>query len=126
MKKLTWFVIALMVIALPLFADTGAKATKGGSLKSVSEAAASSDYMVKFPGMLVRGIVHVIASPFELLKSIYDETVEGQPIIGTIKGIGVGTMHFTSRALVGAWDIATSWVPQYNGEEPPVASVLTI
>ncbi len=126
MKKLIWLMVVLVAFAMPLaFADETATST-GGGLSKVSEAADSSDYLVKFPGMLVRGIVHVVASPFELLKSLFDETRDGQPVIGTLKGVGVGTMNMTSRALVGAWDIATCWLPQYNGEKPPVANVLTI
>ena len=123
MKKLIWLVILALVLTAPVYADPG---TKDGGLKTITGAAQSSDYFVKFPGMIARGLVHVVASPFELLKSVYDETVQGKPFIGTIKGIGVGTTHFISRALVGVWDVATSWIPQYNGEEPPVATVLTI
>lgn len=123
MKKLIWLIVVTLVLAAPLYADT---TPKDSDLRSLADAANSSNYFVKFPGMIVRGLVHVVASPFEFFKSLYDETVAGKPVIGTIKGIGIGTMHLTSRALVGVWDIATSWVPQYNGEEPHVATVLTI
>lgn len=102
--------VLLMVMALlfcaPAFAD------------KILENANSTDYVTKAPAQLLRGVGNVVLAPAELLTHTYEGTVEGRPIVGTLEGIGEGTVWTLDRAGRGLWDVLTFWAPNYNGAPP--------
>ena len=103
-------VVLVMVMAIlfcaPAFAD------------KILENANSKDYVTKAPAQLLRGVGNVVLAPAELLTHTYTGTVEGRPIVGTLEGLGEGTIWTLDRAGRGAWDILTFWAPNYNGAPP--------
>lgn len=99
-------VVGAMMVSTPAFADV------------ISENAASSDYLTKAPAMLFRGISNVALAGVEVLTHSYKGTVEGRPIVGTLEGLGEGTIWALDRGGRGAWDILTCLAPRYNGAPP--------
>ncbi|GEM_PF-4710027 len=65
---------------------------------------------------LSRGLVHVLASPFQLPKEVIQTTGEGEtvwlaPIKGMSEGVGKGLYEMVCQAFSGLIDIFTFWTP---------------
>ena len=79
------------------------------------EAAESPVYGRKFGGMLGRGLINLSTCFVDLLVNVVQETRTGPPLVGTLVGLGKGVGCTTLRALSGAVDVTTFWVPGFNG-----------
>lgn len=77
--------------------------------------AESPSYGRKAAGMVGRGLVNVVTSPVDLIVQTVDKTKSGPPIIGTLAGLGSGLGCTVVRAGSGIIDVATFWVPSFNG-----------
>ena len=77
--------------------------------------AESPSYGRKFGGMLGRGLVNLATCFVDVIVSTVDGTKHGPPFIGTVTGLGRGIGCTTLRALSGALDLVTFWVPGFNG-----------
>lgn len=110
---------ALITCLLVMFAATSAFAAT-----QCAKDAESDDYGTKLGGMLARGVLNVGGGPSDLVKDTVKYTKEGPAVLGTMKGMGVGAYHMAVRMGSGLIDIATSWVPNYNGEPVDPATPL--
>ncbi len=107
MKKVAILVLGLvLVFSAPLLAG------------SIDENANSTNYLTKFPAMLVRGTVNIVTSPAEIVIHTYKGTREGIPVIGTFEGLITGLGWTLDRAGRGVLDIVGSFVPNYHGAPP--------
>ncbi len=79
------------------------------------EAAESPQYGRKAGGMIGRGIINLGTCFVDLLVNTVNETKNGPPVVGTLVGVAKGAGCTTLRALSGAVDITTFWVPGFNG-----------
>lgn len=79
------------------------------------EAAESPEYGRKFGGMIGRGLLNASTCFMDLLVNLVTETKNGPPLVGTLVGIGQGSGCTVLRALSGVVDVATFWVPGFNG-----------
>ena len=106
--KRTTILVLLMAFALsaPAFAD------------KIMDNANSKNYVTKAPAQLLRGVVNVGLCPAEVFVHGYKGTMEGRPIVGTLKGLGEGVIWMLDRGGRGIWDVATFWAPNYNGAPP--------
>lgn len=102
---------AVVVIAAALLMAQPAWAMRTG----VHEAAESTHYGRKFGGMIGRGLINVATCFVDLLVNVVNETRNGPPVVGTLVGVGKGAGCTTLRALSGAVDVTTFWVPGFNG-----------
>ena len=79
------------------------------------EAAESPQYGRKAGGMIGRGIINLGTCFVDLLVNVVNETKSGPPVVGTLVGVAKGAGCTTLRALSGAVDVTTFWVPGFNG-----------
>ena len=79
------------------------------------DAAESPQYGQKFGGMIGRGVINVTTCFVDLLVNVVNETRNGPPIVGTLVGVGKGAGCTVLRAASGVVDVATFWVPGFNG-----------
>ena len=79
------------------------------------EAAESMQYGRKAGGMIGRGIINLGTCFVDLLVNTVNETKNGPPVVGTLVGVAKGAGCTTLRALSGAVDVTTFWVPGFNG-----------
>jgi putative exosortase-associated protein (TIGR04073 family) len=79
------------------------------------ETAESMQYGPKAGGMIGRGIINLGTCFVDLLVNIVNETKTGPPVVGTLVGVAKGAGCTTLRALSGAVDVTTFWVPGFNG-----------
>ena len=79
------------------------------------EAAESPAYGRKAGGMIGRGLLNVATSFVDVLVNIVNETKAGPPLVGTLTGIAKGTGCAVLRLGSGIIDVATFWVPGFNG-----------
>jgi putative exosortase-associated protein (TIGR04073 family) len=82
---------------------------------AVHDAAESQAYGRKCGGMIGRGAINVVTSFVDLLVNVVNETRNGPPVVGTLVGVGKGAGCMGLRALSGGVDLATFWVPGFNG-----------
>lgn len=108
MKKYLFFF--MMAISLMAFMPHDAKAQE-----SVWDMAQSDHYGKKAGGMLGRGLVNVATSFVDVIVHTVEGTQEGVPFVGTLTGLGSGIGCTALRVSSGALDIATFWVPGFNG-----------
>ena len=78
-------------------------------------AAESPEYGRKFGGMLGRGLLNVVTCFVDLIVNVVNETKNGPPLVGTLVGVGKGAGCTVLRAGSGVVDVATFWVPGFNG-----------
>lgn len=78
-------------------------------------AAESPKYGRKAGGMIGRGLINVVTSPVDLIAQTVDKTKSGPPLVGTLAGLGSGLGCTVVRAGSGVIDVATFWVPGFNG-----------
>ncbi len=81
----------------------------------VHEAAESPQYGRKFGGMIGRGLLNVSTCFVDLLVNVVNETRNGPALVGTLVGVGKGAGCTVLRAGSGVVDVATFWVPGFNG-----------
>ena len=79
------------------------------------EAAESPQYGRKAGGMIGRGLINLSTCFVDLLVNTVNETKSGPPLVGTLVGVAKGAGCTTLRALSGAVDVTTFWVPGFNG-----------
>lgn len=105
MKKL------VLGLAIVMLATPSAWAARTG----VHDAAESPEYGRKFGGMIGRGVINVATSFVDVLVNVVNETKAGPPFVGTLTGLAKGVGCGTLRLGSGAVDLATCWVPGFNG-----------
>lgn len=94
-----------------------------GSLLSVPQAyaddvwnmAESEEYGKKSWGMLGRGLINAASCFVDLAVQTVEKTQDGPPLVGTLTGIGSGAGCTILRAGSGVLDVASFWVPGFNG-----------
>jgi len=85
------------------------------STDDIWEAANSEVYGTKFGGMLGRGLLNAVTCFVDVIVHVVEGSQQGPPIVGTLTGLGSGIGCTVLRAGSGVLDIATSWVPGFNG-----------
>lgn len=108
MKKIAMFLaMILLIAAVPVgFAAQG---------ESVWEMAKSEQYGKKAGGMLGRGLVNAATCFVDIIVQTVNGTQDGPPFVGTLTGLGGGLGCTALRATSGVLDVATFWVPGFNG-----------
>lgn len=104
MRKMWIFMVLLAVLAA-----TTAKA------ESVWDMAESDQYGTKAGGMLGRGFINAASCFVDLFVQTVEKTQDGPPLVGTLTGIGAGAGCTVLRAGSGILDVASFWVPGFNG-----------
>lgn len=77
--------------------------------------AQSDNYGRKAGGMFLRGLLNAGSCFVDLIVQTVEGTKSGPPFIGTVAGIGKGAGCTVLRAASGVVDVATFWVPGFNG-----------
>ncbi|MBI3088363.1 MAG: hypothetical protein HYY91_05720 [Candidatus Omnitrophica bacterium] len=85
----------------------------------IHDMAEAPHYGTKVTGMLARGTLNIATGYVDLLTRMVDETMAGPPVIGTLRGLGLGAGCGILRMGSGVVDWLTFWVPGFNGA--PVA-----
>ena len=107
-KAVTSFLLFLTILTPNLLASD--------TTRSDMWAAANSEvYGTKAGGMLGRGLLNAVTCFVDLLVHTVEGTKEGPPLVGTLTGLGSGIGCTSLRAVSGVLDIATFWVPGFNG-----------
>ena len=108
MKKIALFLVLILTLAwLPL--------AMAAQQEDVWTMAKSDQYGKKVGGMLGRGLVNAATCFVDLIVQTVNGTKEGPPFVGTLTGLGGGLACTALRATSGVLDIATFWVPGFNG-----------
>lgn len=106
MKKGILFVLALFLVLW---------ATTAMAQDDVWTLAQSEKYGTKAGGMLGRGLVNAATCFVDVIVQTVEGTQEGPPFVGTLTGLGGGIGCTALRATSGVLDVATFWVPGFNG-----------
>ena len=107
-KKILCSLVMMALLALPAFAGEC----------PVCKYADSTDYPVKVPGMILRGAANIGLGWYEIVDHAIDRTKNNTPIVGTLIGIGEGTLYAINRMGRGAIDVLGALVPGFNGVPP--------
>ena len=107
MKKGILFALALFLI---LSATTAAMAQD-----DVWTMAKSEKYGTKVGGMLGRGLINAATCFVDLIQQTVEGTKNGPPFVGSLTDLGGGIGCTALRATSGVLDVATFWVPGFNG-----------
>ncbi len=83
--------------------------------ENVWEMANSEKYGTKAGGMLGRGVVNVATCFVDIVVHTVEGTQDGPPFVGSLTGLGSGLACGALRVSSGALDVATFWVPGFNG-----------
>lgn len=83
--------------------------------KTIWDLAESDKYSEKIGGMLGRGSINILTSPMDLVSQTINETEKGPLVGGTLIGIGKGVGYALIRIGSGVLDIASFWIPNFNG-----------
>ena len=106
MRRIAWVVaVGIMFVGQPAWA----------ARTRVHEAAESQQYGTKAGGMLGRGVLNVATSFMDLIVNVVNETKAGPPLVGTLTGVAKGAGCSVLRLGSGIVDVATFWVPGFNG-----------
>lgn len=108
MKKTVIFLLLISFLFLP-----NAWAQK--TVDDLWEAANSEVYGTKFGGMLGRGLLNAATCFVDVIVHTVEGSKQGPPIVGSLTGLGSGVACTALRATSGALDLATFWVPGFNG-----------
>ncbi len=103
--------ILLVIVVLTLFITPTAMAAQ----ESVWDMAQSPHYGKKAGGMLGRGLVNAATCFVDVIVQTVQGTQNGAPFVGTLTGLGGGIGCTALRATSGVLDVATFWVPGFNG-----------
>lgn len=106
MKKL----IACLCLFLMFF--SAASTVQAADVWQMAE---SKAYGQKAGGMLGRGLINASTCFVDILVQTVDGTKNGPPFIGSLMGLGSGIGCTSLRAISGVLDVATFWVPGFNG-----------
>ena len=79
------------------------------------QAARSNVYGTKFGGMLGRGLLNAATCFVDVIVHVVEGSKQGPPVVGSLTGLGSGIACTALRATSGALDLATFWVPGFNG-----------
>ncbi|MBI4598277.1 MAG: exosortase system-associated protein, TIGR04073 family [Candidatus Omnitrophica bacterium] len=104
-QRVGLLVVSLLLVSQPVFA----------ARLPVHEAAESSVYSRKAGGMLGRGLLNAATCFVDLLVNTVNGTKSGPPLVGTLTGVAKGAGCTVLRAGSGVIDVATFWVPGFNG-----------
>ncbi len=105
-KKISAILMLLLIVGLPVLkAET----------EDVWAMAQSDQYGKKATGQLGRGVLNVATCFVDVITQTVDGTQHGTPFVGTLTGLGSGIACTALRVTSGALDIATFWVPGFNG-----------
>lgn len=107
-KAATLLLIFLLMVTPNLFAQNKA-------VDNVWQAANSEIYGTKAGGMLGRGLLNAVTCFVDIIVHVVEGTEQGPPLVGTLTGLGSGIGCTALRAVSGVLDIATFWVPDFNG-----------
>lgn len=77
--------------------------------------AKSDQYGKKTGAMLARGLLNAATCFVDLIVQTVHGTQDGPPFVGTLTGLGGGIACTALRATSGVLDVATFWVPGFNG-----------
>ena len=102
-KIVAALITSIFVISPLLYAD------------NLWDMAQSDSYGRKAGGMFGRGLLNAASCFIDLIVQTVDKTKDGPPIVGTLTGIGSGAACTVLRAGSGVVDVATFWVPGFNG-----------
>jgi len=80
-----------------------------------NEDADNGDWFHKVPGMIGRGTVNVITSPGYVIEDTCNGGKDKDWLGGTANGIITGFGKMLAAGVGGAWDVATSPIPEYRG-----------
>src|SRR3989338_1693121 len=84
--------------------------------KDVWQMAQSPKYGEKAGGMLGRGLLNVVTCFVDIPVQTVKGAKESKPeFIGAVGGFAKGAVCTVLRATSGVIDVATSWVPGFNG-----------
>ena len=111
MKKTAISLLLFSFILTPLTPSASA----ADAVDNVWDAAKSEVYGTKAGGMLGRGLLNAVTCFVDVLVHTVEGTKEGPPLIGTLTGLGSGIGCTALRAISGVLDVATFWVPGFNG-----------
>ncbi len=102
----------LLVLALILTSIPVASAAEG---ETIWDMAKSDKYGKKAGGMLGRGLLNAVTCFVDIIVQTVNGTQDGPPFVGTLTGLGGGIACTALRATSGVLDVATFWVPGFNG-----------
>lgn len=87
--------------------------------KDLWEMAKSPKYGEKAGGMIGRGLINAASSPIDMFASAAKGGRESSnQFVGAVGGFAKGAVCTITRAASGVIDVATFWVPQWNGVAP--------
>ena len=109
MKKTT--IIFLILLSLVLTPQLWAQE----AVDNVWQAARSDVYGTKFGGMLGRGLLNIATCFVDVIVHVVEGSKQGPPVVGSLTGLGSGIACTALRVTSGALDVATFWVPGFNG-----------
>ena len=101
--------LSLLLILSMAFAPAG---FAGDDIWTMAE---SEKYGPKAGGMLGRGLLNAASCFVDVIVQTVEGTQEGEPFVGTLAGFGGGLACTVLRAGSGVVDVATFWVPNFNG-----------
>lgn len=110
MKKVAFLLLVFSVIFTPLL-----WAKDGDAVDTLWRDANSEVYGTKVGGMLGRGLLNAVTCFVDVLVHTVEGTKQGPPVVGTLTGLGSGIACTALRATSGVLDVATFWVPGFNG-----------
>lgn len=76
----------------------------------------SDKYWTRAGGQSLRGLINVATCWVELPRSIHEQTVIGEPFVGTCAGIGEGCGRMSLRLASGLFDITTCLIPDFKNQ----------
>ena len=86
-----------------------------GDVDTLWENARSDVYGTKVGGMLGRGLLNAATCFVDVIVHTVEGSKQGPAIVGSLTGLGSGIACTALRATSGALDLATFWVPGFNG-----------
>lgn len=108
MKKFVTFLLLFSLVFTPFVWAQKA-------VDDVWSAANSEVYGTKVGGMLGRGLLNAVTCFVDVIVHVVEGSKQGPPIVGSLTGLGSGIACTALRATSGVLDIATFWVPGFNG-----------
>lgn len=105
-KRLFPLILLISIISIPATANAE-------DVWSMAEN--EHEYGKKTWGMLGRGFINAASCFVDLAVQTVEKTQDGPPLVGTLTGIGSGAGCTILRAGSGILDVASFWVPGFNG-----------
>lgn len=105
-KKIPVLLLLLCLVTVPVLQAAS---------EDVWTMAQSDQYGKKAGGQLGRGLLNVATCFVDVITQTVDGTQHGTPFVGTLTGLGSGIACTALRVSSGALDVATFWVPGFNG-----------